>query len=361
MRSMAAATGNLTTAEASSYQSVSDFSISPCGNWATYTVTRGRMIDGPHGDGGKDLVLLALTGDGGRLELLTGCSALSTAIWTTAEDGSSHPIVRSGREMLLFTDLSMVAPEAVAVRTLIELPAGSGAAAESFGGSTVCCGDTIVYDTSSGHTKPAEGRSFIRALSVAKVLAGSVRASWLIYESPPGLHVGNICLDSTATTVAFTQTSELAHHNDILTLSVSDPAQPVLVGCEVRATYGSNGLAFAGDGELIYKGNCPTVASDYVAEEYTGDTLPPATHGLHRLNVRGNSSAASSTSSSASTLIPVCGDSTGSTEIGSFCLPPMERRHLWPLDLTPRPLWSTHSGSSISRLVNLSRCSRLQT
>ena len=80
----------------------------------------------------------------------------------------------------------------------------------------VCRGDTVVFGTSSGHENPAEGRSFIRALSIAKALAGSVTASWLLYESPAGLQAGNICVDRTATTVAFMQTSTLAHHNDIL-------------------------------------------------------------------------------------------------------------------------------------------------
>ncbi len=314
--------GNLTTAETSSYQSVGDFSVSPCGSWATCTVTRGRMIAGPHGDGGKDLVLLAF-GSGGseRVELLTGCSVLSTVVWSVSDDSLSQLIVRSGQELLLFSNLSHTEPEAIVVQSLLKLPAGSGAATESFAGNPVCCGDTVVYTTSSGHASPAEGRSFIRALSVAKALVGSVAASWLLYESPPGRHTGNLCLDSTATTVAFSQSSDLAHHNDILTVSVNDPAQPLLVGCEARATYGSNELGFTADGTLIYKGNCPTAASEYVAKNYTGDTLPSASHGLHHLNVQTEQlSHSSSSSPPASALIPVCGDGSGGTEIGSFCL-----------------------------------------
>lgn len=319
---MSSMDGNLNTAEISSYQSVGNFSVSPCGNWATYTVTRGRMIAGPHGDGGKDLVLLALgSGDSERVELLTGCSALSAAVWSASDDGLLQLIVHSRLQLLLFTNISQMKPEAVVVHSLLELPAGSGAAAESFTGNPVCCSDTTVYTTSSGHVSPAEGRSFIRALSIAKALGGSVATSWLLYESPPGRYTGNLCIDSTATTVAFSQTSHLAHHNDILAVSVSDPSQPLLVGCEARATYGSNELVFTTDGTLIYKGNCPTAATEYVAENYTGDGLPPASHGLHRLNVQSEQASKSSPSSPPpSALIPVCEDDSGCTEIGSFCL-----------------------------------------
>jgi hypothetical protein len=301
---MASVPGNLTTAEASSYQSTSDFSVSPCGRWATYTVTRGRMIAGPHGDGGKELMLLELGGGGGggggRFELLTGCSVLSATVWTASEDGSSCPIVRSGSELLLFSGLSVTQPEAVTTQTLLELPAGSGAAAESFAGSPVCVGGTVVFATSSGHAHPAEGRSFIRALSIAKALQGSVAASWLLYATPPSIRVGNVCLDSTAATVAFTRTSEFAHHNDILIVSVTDPVEPLLVGAEARATYGSNSLSFGADGSLYYKGNCPSAAADYIAEDYTGDALPPAVHGLHRLST--------SSAAAGAELIPVCGE-----------------------------------------------------
>lgn len=232
---MASMEGNLTTAEASGYRSIADFSVSPCGLWATYTLTRGRMIAGPHEDGGKDLIVLALDdAQAGQFELVCGASALSGAIWTV-RDGMSCPVVRVGATLLLFTELSADDPEGITAHTLLELPEGSGAAAEGFAGSPVCAGDTVIFATAAGAEHPALARSYLRALSITKALAGSVTATWLLYATPPALGISGVAIDPTATTVTFTQSSELAHHNNILTLAVTrDPAAPLLVGCEAR-------------------------------------------------------------------------------------------------------------------------------
>ena len=119
---------NLTVAETSpeGYQSVGNFSVSPCGQWAAFTTKRGRMVGASgergHGDGGTDLLCLDLTAPGAHpFALATGASGVSKAVWTAKADGSSAAVARLDRAIVLFERLSATDPEGVLVHTLLEI------------------------------------------------------------------------------------------------------------------------------------------------------------------------------------------------------------------------------------------------
>ena len=301
---------NLTVAETSpeGYQSVGSFSVSPCGQWAAFTTKRGRMVGASgergHGDGGTDLLCLDLTAPGAHpFALATGASGVSKAVWTAAADGSSAAVARLDRAIVLFERLSATDPEGVLVHTLLELPEGSGAAAEGFSGSLACAGGVVVFGTSSGHEHPAHTRSFLRALSIPKALSGAVSATWLLYATEPSIGLGGWCLDPSGETVAVARSSGLAHHGDVLTLAVApDAGGPLVVAAEGRSTYSSPLLSFGNDGALLCRLNKPL----HPEEPPTADALPAAQHGLWSVSVGAETAA-----------VPVCGDDSGNTEIVS--------------------------------------------